>query len=216
MPFVESSSVIVWIIEDDRKVREALQALLASRYRIRTFETAEGGLMALEKLQERPDVLLLDLGLPGLSGLEALERFRSRIPELRIVVLTVFNDPDTIFRALCAGASGYLLKSGELERVSEAVEEARQGGAPLDPVVAARVLEMFRRFPVPQHTTLALSEREKEVLRALAEGLSKPQIARRMGLSVHTVDAYVRTIYEKLHVHNRTAAVARALREGLI
>ncbi|MCX7906905.1 MAG: response regulator transcription factor [Bacteroidetes bacterium] len=206
----------IWVVEDNAGVREGIRAVLELRHAVRTFETAEGALRMLELFEERPDVLLLDLGLPGMSGLEALRCFRVRVPGLCVVVLTVFDDPDTVFRALCEGASGYLLKSADLARLCEAVEEAHQGGAPLSPTVAAKVLELFRRFPVNPHKTHALTEREREVLRLLADGLSKRQIALQLKLSPHTVDTHLRAIYGKLHVHTNTAAVARAIREGLI
>ncbi|MDW8137731.1 MAG: response regulator transcription factor, partial [Bacteroidota bacterium] len=198
----------IWVVEDNAGVREGIRAVLELRHAVRTFETAEGALRMLELFEERPDVLLLDLGLPGMSGLEALRCFRVHVPGLCVVVLTVFDDPDTVFRALCEGASGYLLKSADLARLCEAVEEAHQGGAPLSPTVAAKVLELFRRFPVNPHKTHALTEREREVLRLLADGLSKRQIALQLKLSPHTVDAHLRAIYGKLHVHTNTAAVA--------
>jgi DNA-binding NarL/FixJ family response regulator len=154
-----------------------------------------------------------------MDGLDALGEFRRRIPDTRVVLLTVFEDPDKIFRAICAGANGYLLKTGSTATVVEAIQHAAAGGAPMTPAIAARVLSLFARIagaPAQGRSEYGLTVREKEVLELLAEGLVAKEIAARLGISLHTVTNHQRSIYAKLHVGTNTGAVAKAIRERLI
>ena len=157
-----------------------------------------------------------------MSGLEGLRRFKERIPEVEIVVFTVFDDRERVFEAICNGASGYLVKSEPLERIVAAVEEVRRGGSPMSPEIARCVIERVSRVgagPVSGGGPLvaeSLSEREREVLRLLADGLVKKEVAAQMAISLHTVDNYVRRIYAKLHVNTLGGAVARAIRDGIV
>ena len=214
----------IWIIEDHRRLRETVREALelAGEETVVTFPSCEKAIAALDAASPGPGVMLLDLGLPGMSGLEGLRRFKQRIPEAEIIVFTVFDDRDRVFDAICNGASGYLLKSESLERIVAAVEEARRGGSPMSPEVARFVIDRFSRLrvkpPVAGDLPIAesLSDREREVLRLLADGLVKKEVATRMNISLYTVDNYVRRIYAKLHVNTLGGAVARAIRDGIV
>lgn len=215
---------MIWIIEDHRRLRETVAEAvrLAGEHAITAFASCEKAIAALEADAPKPDVILLDLGLPGMSGLEGLRRFKERIPEAEIIVFTVFDDRDRVFEAICHGASGYLLKSEPLERIVAAVEEVRRGGSPMSPEIARCVIERFSRRRGPSSAAdeppiaESLSEREREVLRLLADGLVKKEVATRMEISLYTVDNYVRRIYAKLHVNTLGGAVARAIRDGIV
>jgi len=214
----------IWIIEDHRRLRETVAEAvrLAGGHEVVPFASCEKALASLDDHAPKPDVILLDLGLPGMSGLEGLRRFKERIPEVEIVVFTVFDDRERVFEAICNGASGYLVKSEPLERIVAAVEEVRRGGSPMSPEIARCVIERVSREgagPVAGGGPLvaeSLSEREREVLRLLADGLVKKEVAAQMAISLHTVDNYVRRIYAKLHVNTLGGAVARAIRDGIV
>lgn len=213
--------VRVWLIEDNDIYRRGLARAIGSAEGMSCdgeFDCAEAGLDAVNS-QAAPDVILLDVGLPGMDGLSAIERFRERTPATRIVILTVFNDSDKIFRAVCAGANGYLLKTAPKSDVVSAVRQAADGGAPMGAEVAERVLTLFARLAKkqrPQTADYGLSPRETEVLEQMAEGLVTKQIAAALDVSVHTVTNHIRSIYAKLHVNTNTGAVAKAIREGLV
>jgi DNA-binding NarL/FixJ family response regulator len=164
-----------------------------------------------------PDVLLLDLGLPGISGTEAIGRFKTEAPNLKILVLTSHDDNDKIFKALCAGANGYLLKSSSMMDLKLAIEETLAGGSPMSPLVATSVLNMFAKMGQAHagNADYGLAPREKQALEAMVKGLTVKEIADQMGVSYHTADTYVRSIYTKLHVNSRGSAVAKAIREHL-
>lgn len=211
----ESTQLHVWIIEDHELLRESLREVVAETAAtgVITFDSCEAALNA--KPGTAPDALILDIGLPGMSGLEGIRAFKERYPELEILMFTVHDEPEHIFEAVCAGASGYLLKSEPLERIAAAVEEVLRGGSPMTPEIARLMLERFNRLGVTAPTT-ELSEREREVLLAMVDGLAKKEIAGRLDISVHTVDTYTRRLYKKLHVNTLGGAVAKALREGLV
>lgn len=203
------------IVEDQREVREGLALLIASMegYQCtRTFETMEAALRAME---ERPaDLVLLDIGLPGMDGIEGTKRLKARHPQMEILILSVYGDDDRIFRAICAGASGYLLKSTPPVRILEAIREALSGGAPMSPEIARRVMALFRNHRPPAGAEYHLSPQETQLLRLLVEGHYYKTAAAEMGVSVHTVVTYIKNIYRKLQVHSKSEAVAKALREG--
>ncbi|TWU64559.1 response regulator [Crateriforma conspicua] len=163
------------------------------------------------------DVILLDVGLPGINGIDGLPILQQMAPQTRIIVLTVFDDPDKVFRAICGRASGYLLKSSEPAVIEQAIRDVVAGGAPMSPTVARRVLDLFNRnFGAPAENDYRLTDRENEVLKLMADGLIKKEIAAELGVSPHTVHTHLRNIYDKLHVHTRSEAVAKAIREGLV
>jgi DNA-binding NarL/FixJ family response regulator len=207
----------VAIIEDQVETREGLSYLISStngfecRHVYGSMEAALDGLGA-----DPPRVGLIDIGLPGMSGIEGLGILRERVPAMAPIMLTVYNDDNRIFRAVCAGACGYLLKNTPPPRLVEALREVAEGGAVMSPQVAIRVTELFRKTYTPEQSSAGLSAQELRLLKLLAQGHQNKTAAAEMNLSVHTVSYYLRSIYEKLHVHSRSEAMARAFRDGLI
>jgi DNA-binding NarL/FixJ family response regulator len=211
----------VWIIEDHETFRRSLLRLCATDAGLapaRAFANAETLLAALRSVTdgERPDVLLLDLGLPGRGGLEAIAEVHRHAPDCRVVILTVFEDEAKIGEAIRAGACGYLLKTSRADEVLAALREAHDGGSPMSPAVAASVVRLLARHAPPAAAPVALSPRERELLALLVEGLTAKEIADRLGVSIHTTGSHTKNLFTKLAVHSRAAAVARALREGLV
>ena len=207
---------ILWLIEDNAAYRRATERALRGTPHagtVRTFISCEEALAALPA-GPAPTVVLLDVGLPGMDGIEGIGRLKQLAPEASVLVLTVFEDDDKIFRAICAGASGYLLKSEPMSRILAAIAEAEAGGSPMNPRVARRVLAMFTRM-APARKDYGLTSRETEVLQLMIEGAAKKQMADQLSLNPHTVDYVMRCVYRKLHVNCQAAAVARALKDGL-
>lgn len=212
----------VWIIEDNAAFRRATARALSARgdLKAQEFGRCEDALAKLA-VGERPDVVLLDIGLPGIDGIEGIGRIKQLAADTGIVVLTVFEDDDKIFRAVCAGASGYLLKSEPMATVLSAIDQAVAGGSPMNPRVAKRVLSMFARIAPAQPDKApeedpGLTEREREVLSLMVEGQGKKEIAAKLELNQHTVDYVTRCIYKKLHVNCIAAAVSRAVKDGIV
>ncbi len=209
----------VWLIEDHKtyggrlaKALNRLEGITCSPH----FTACEDAFAALPS-ETPPHVLLLDVGLPGINGIDALARLRHLAPETAIVILTVFEEDDKIFRAICAGASGYLLKTANTEDIAAAIRSAATGGSPINPTIARRVLEMFSKASTnaPQKD-YGLTAREKEILQLLVQGHSTKKAAAQLHISYHTAEGYVREIYEKLQVNSRSGVVAKALKEGLV
>lgn len=212
-----ASMALIWLVEDNPAFRKATQIALGlhpDQYTWKAFSSCEEALAELPK-GPKPDVILLDVELPGMDGITGIGKFRAIMPEVVLLILTVFEDDDKIFRAICAGALGYLLKSEPMRNIILAVDKALEGGAPINPLIAKRVLAMFSKL-VPEKLDYGLSPREQEVLELMVEGLAKKQIAERLSLSAHTIDHFVRFIYRKLHVNCQTAAVSIAVRKGLV
>jgi DNA-binding NarL/FixJ family response regulator len=208
----------VWVVEDSPVYRRTVAEVLdqSRRYRCsREFGDAEDALAALGDGRELPRLILMDLALPGISGVECVKAIRRRNPAIPVVMLTVHQSNDRIFEAICAGASGYLLKSCSRDDLMNSIENVLDGGAAMDAQTARRVLQMFTRMATPQ-ADYGLSGRELEILQHLVDGETKNAIAQTLGLSPHTIDGHVRNIYTKLHVNNRSGAVAKALRENLL
>jgi DNA-binding NarL/FixJ family response regulator len=210
--------VRVAIVEDQRSLREGLVILIGSTEGfalVGAFGSMEEALPRIE--DDPPDVLLADIGLPGMSGTEGVRRLRARFPALQILMLTVYADNDHVFEAICAGACGYLLKDTPPGKLLEALREVRDGGAPMSPEIARKVVEMFQRVvPPPAAAEHRLSPREVEVLKLLAEGHVYKTAAAALDLSIDTVRFHIRNIYEKLHVHSKSEAVLAALRAGIL
>jgi DNA-binding NarL/FixJ family response regulator len=211
------SVIGVAIVEDQKETREGLYFLINNspamtcRHVYSSMEDALAGIGL-----DPPRVALVDIGLPGLSGIEGVRILRERHPSIAPVLLTVFKDDDRIFRAICAGACGYLLKKTSPSKLLEAVNEIAAGGAVMSPEIAKRVVELFRKSQEPLSPAQGLSPQELRLLKLLMEGHQNKTAAAELGISVHTVSFHLRSIYEKLHVHSRSAAVARALRDGMI
>lgn len=211
------STVEIWLIEDHAAFRRSVTRTIDAQDGFQctqAFTRCEDALVALQQFT-KPGVILLDVGLPGMSGLDAIPQLRERAPDTAIIILTVFEDEDKIVRAICAGAAGYLLKTATPEDLVRAIREVLAGGAPMNGRIARRVLEMFSKL-APRQNDYGLTEREREILQCLIGGFIKKEIADQLGLSVHTVDTHLRNIYGKLEVNTRTGAVAKALKERLV
>jgi len=214
-----SSDVVmrVVLIEDLREVREGLAALIngtAGHKCVAAYSMMETALARIEK--DSPDLILTDLGLPGMSGIEGIERLRALFPETPILALTIYDNDEQIFNALCNGANGYLLKNTPPARLLEALKEAVEGGSPMSPTIAARVVRLFRECRPPETANYNLTAQETELLKLLVEGHYKKTAAHSLGISFHTVSFHLKNIYNKLQVHSKTEAVAKALRERLV
>jgi DNA-binding NarL/FixJ family response regulator len=205
----------VAVVEDDTRIRRALREILSSAKDcqcVGAFAKGEEAVRAIPTLQ--PDVVVMDVNLPDLSGVECVARLAPQLPESQIVMLTVYQDPETIFQALAAGAHGYLVKPVMPEKLLDAIREIRAGGVPMSRTIARKVIEVFRQ-PTPPPVVGALMEdatlgpREQQVLEFLMAGLSYKEIASELGLKVSTVGTYVQRIYEKLHVRSRREIIAR-------
>ncbi len=210
------ATVSVWLIEDNDSFRSVIARELNDIEGIecaRAFANCETALEALAT--EIPNVILLDVGLPGMNGIAGIREIKARAPDTHVVMLTVFDDPEKITQAIQAGASGYLLKTASEEKIAEAIREVVNGGVPMDRTVAQCVWKLFAGSPVAGGG-YGLTVREVEILRAVVQGLMTKQIADQLSLSYHTVDTYLRRIFQKLHVHSRAAAVAKALQERLV
>lgn len=213
-----SSSIMkVVVIEDLREVREGLTALINGTQGFKcvgSYYSMEAALIHLG--EDKPDVILTDIGLPGMSGIEGTAIMRKQFPDVPILALTVYDSDTHVFDALCAGATGYLLKNTAPARLLESIKEAAEGGSPMSPEVARRVVRLFREFRPPEHASYHLTSQETELLKLLIEGHYKKTAAREMGISTNTVSFHLKNIYLKLQVHSKTEAVAKALRERLI
>ena len=212
-----STSIRVVIIEDLREVRQGLAALVngtggfTCAGSFRTMEDALAGMSAAA-----PDVILTDIGLPGLDGIEGTRLLRDRYPQVPILALTVYDDDANVFNAICAGASGYLLKNTAPARLLESLEDVVSGGAPMSPEIARRVITLFRKFRPPDRATYHLTPQETELLRLMVEGHHYKTAAAELGISSNTVSFHLKNVYGKLQVHSKSEAVAKALREGLV
>lgn len=207
----------VVVIEDVRDVREGLSFLINGTSGFCCTGAYSSMEEALARIApERTDVVLTDIGLPGMSGIDGIRALRERIPGVPILALTVYDSDDQVFRALCAGASGYLLKNTPPARLLDSLKDVAAGGAPMSPEVARRVLRLFREFQPPAQASYHLTPQEHELLKLLVYGHHKKTAAAALGISINTVSFHLKHIYEKLQVHSKSEAVAKALRERLI
>ena len=215
-----TAHIRVWLVEDNEVFRRNVQRVINGLDGMTcdgSFDSAEATFAALQT-NPAPDVILLDVQLPGVDGIAALSKFLEAVPEVRVIILTVFDDADKIFRAVCAGASGYVLKASGTDKIGESIRQVMGGGAPMTPEVAKKVLDAFANSDLLPGAKgdYGLTAREQEILRLLAEGLLKKEIADALSISVNTVSTHLRRVYDKLHVNTNTGAVAKALREGII
>jgi|SRR5262245_5763666 len=209
--------ISVALVDDDAAVRNGLAFLIGSTPGYRCagqFGTVAEALQALKR--DVPDVLLLDIQLPGMLGSDAVRHFRQQYPSVLILMLTVFDEQEKIFESICNGACGYLLKRTPPTRLLEAVAEAHRGGAPMSPEIARKVVSLFQQTGPPQKLDQHLTAQELKLLRLLAEGHSYHACGTQLSISVNTIRNYIRSIYDKLHVHSRSEAVTKALRGRLI
>jgi len=212
-----TAPINVAIIEDHREFRDYLTALISGTEGfecIGSFRSVED---ALPKVNAHvPDVILLDIGLPGMNGIEGIRLLKERHPEVLFLTLTVHDDDERIFDALCAGASGYLLKKTQPGQLIASVKEAAQGGAPMSPEVARRVIRLFREIRPPERADYNLTPHEVRILKLLVEGHNYKTAAAKLGVAPTTINFHLQNIYQKLQVHSKTEAVAKALRNRLI
>jgi DNA-binding NarL/FixJ family response regulator len=213
----QAPTLKVGIIEDQPKIREGLRALIdgTEGYRcVGTFGTMEEALAKVD--HELPDVVLVDIGLPGMSGIEGTRRMKDRHPGLAVLMLTVYDDDRRIFDAMCAGACGYLLKKTPPARLLESLKEVVGGGAPMSPEVARRVVALFREIRPPEQADYQLTPHEIRILTLLVEGHSYKTAADELDVSINTIRFHMRSIYDKLQVHSKSEAVSKALRNRII
>lgn len=210
-------TVRVALVEDSRDIREGFVDLINGTPGFACHGAFEYMEQALDAINQRPpDVVLVDLGLPRMSGIDGIRALKSRHPDLPIVVLTVYDDDDRIFQALCAGACGYLLKKTPPERLLEGIRDALAGGSPVSPEVARRLIDLFRDIRPPDGAGHQLTPHEIRVLRLLVEGHTYKTAAAELDVSVNTIAFHMKQIYEKLHVHSKSEAVAKALRSRIV
>jgi len=217
-PSAPSSKTRIWLLEDHPVFAKQIQRLLSTEDELECLYHFSHPSELFDKLkfgEERPDLLLLDLGLPGRDGLEVLTELKKTFPDLKILILSAFDDRERVYRAICNGASGYLLKSADPDQILSGIRDILHGTSALSPPIAKMILEGFHRHG-PVRETEPLTHREEEVLKFLVQGLIKKEIADHLAISQHTVDMHLRSIYRKLHVRTQTEAVSKALRQGLV
>ncbi len=213
----ESKTITTIIVEDQRNLREGLQMLINFTPGFKclgAFRTMEEALARIK--YDLPDVVLSDIGLPGMSGIEGIRILKEKYPELVVLVLTVYDDNEKIFDALCAGASGYLLKHTEPSQLIISVREAVSGGAPMSPEVAAKVIKLFREVRPAEKVEYDLTPHELRLLKLLVNGYNYVTAAEELKISYNTIKFHVRNIYDKLQVHSKSEAVAIAMRDRVI
>ena len=207
----------VWIVEDSAEYAGTVQELLDQAPDLMCSHVFRSGEDLTDYLKGHfsPDVMLVDIGLPGVSGIEVVKRVRRQSPATLLVMLTIHEDNDRIFAAICAGANGYLLKTARPEEILLSIRDVLRGGAPMTPTIARRVLNLFTQIRAPKWD-YELTDKELIVLRELVSGKTKQEIGKALFLSPHTVDSHFRNIYGKLHVNSRTDAVRIAISQNLI
>lgn len=206
------------IVEDNKTIRDGLTVLLNATDGLKCIASYRNCESMLENIEEdKPDLMLMDIGLPGMSGIDGIKKVKEIFPDMVILVLSVYEDDENIFDAICAGACGYLIKKTPPARLIEAIQEAHQGGSPMSSHIARRVINFFQdNVRIKDENDVNLSEREKQILSNLAKGNSYKMIADSIFISIDTVRYHIRNIYKKLHVHSQSEAVAKALRRGWI
>ena len=206
-------NIKVAIVEDDEGIRSSLAALIRRAANLKLVGDYPNAEAALKEIPARaPDVVLMDINLPGMNGVECVRQLKGALPKVQVLMLTVYEDSDSLFNSFKAGASGYLLKRTASAKLIEAIADVHAGGSPMTPQLARRVVQFLSR-PAEENSSLPkLTPGEREFLDQLAKGYAYKEIAERMKISIDTVRSYVRTVYEKLHVHSRTEAVVKYLR----
>ena len=214
-------SLRIAIFDDNKNIRESISMLLKT---VKEFEVVGSFSHVLDCVDDtrecRPDVVLMDIEMPGMTGIEAVHKIKKEFPHIQILMQTVFEDDDRVFDSICAGASGYILKNHLNLKLLDAIRELQFGGSPMSPSIARKVLnkmQSVQQYIRPEEAPdYNLTPREKDVLACIVEGLSYKMIADAGGITFHTVNSHLKKIYEKLHVHSATEAVAKAIDRGLV
>lgn len=208
----------VVIFEDNKSLRQGLYQLINGSEGFKCVGAFEDCMNLVKEIEDsRPQVVLMDIQMPGINGIEAVSILRTKFPELKILMQTIFEDSDKIFNSILAGASGYILKTTSPSRILDFIKETYEGGAPMSPSVATKVLKMVsQQSPLSKLANFNLSDREKEILSCLVNGMSYKLIAGSCFISIDTVRGHIRNIYEKLHVHSKGEAIAAAIKSNLV
>lgn len=212
-----SQTLKIAVIEDQKSIRESLGELIAASEKyvcVGLYPSMELGLAGIE--QRSPDVILCDIGLPGMNGIEGVKIIRERFPNTLVIMLTVYDDNERIVEAICAGANGYLLKNTPPDKLFASIDEVAAGGAPMSPEIARTVIDLFRINPPPKQLDHGLTPHETRILKMLVDGHNYKTAAAELGVSINTVSFHMRHIYEKLQVHSKSEAVAKALKSGIV
>jgi DNA-binding NarL/FixJ family response regulator len=214
---LESNTIRVAIIEDRREIRDGLAMLINGTEGFKCTGSYRSMEDALPRIgNDLPDVALCDIGLPGMSGIDGMRILKEKYPNLLLLMLTIYDDDEKIFNALCAGACGYLLKKTPPAKLLEGLREAVDGGSPMSPEVARRVIALFRDIRPPERADYELTPHETRLLKLLVEGHNYKTAALELNVSINTISFHMRHIYEKLQVHSKSEAVAKALRDRLV
>jgi DNA-binding NarL/FixJ family response regulator len=209
--------ITVAIVEDNLNLRMGTSYILSTSPKYKVVGEYENAEELLEEFPDiKPEVVLMDIGLPGISGIDATAQIKTSFPRVQIVILSIFEDDENIFQAICAGACGYISKPVMPDQLLEAVEQAFDGASPMSPNIARKVLDLFKLYIPPTKADYNLTGRELDVLTLLTQGDNHKMIAEKLFLSPFTIRAHLRNIYEKLHVHSKSQAVAKALQERLL
>lgn len=200
------------IVEDNAALRQSLEQLFNRTSNMKCVASLNNLLNVVSEFQKsQPDIVLMDIGLPAINGIEGVRTVKANFENIQVIMFTVFEDDEKIFEAIRSGASGYLLKKTPPEEILEAIKELHDGGAPMSPSIARKVIQAFQLKPSPVLEDHQLTSREKEILYALVDGLSYKKIAEKYFVSIHTVRSHISSIYEKLHVNSKAQAVAKVL-----
>jgi DNA-binding NarL/FixJ family response regulator len=212
-----AEKIEIVIVEDDSTYRNSLQEIINTSENLTCTYACKSCEEVLSLLADGflPAVIMLDIKLPGMSGIEGIEKIKLISPATQIVILTVFDDDEKIFNAICSGASGYLLKSAPLEKIATAIQDVLSGGAVMSPSIAAKMLNKFAQNNIPKQE-YGLTQREKEILQCMVNGMSKKHISEKLFISYYTVDTHLKNIYAKLHVHSQIDVIAKTLKEHLL
>ncbi len=204
--------IYVAIIEDDREIREEICAFLNSRDNMTCMQAKESveSFLAVLNDDNKPEVILMDIGLPGMSGISGIKLIKEKYPEINIIMFTIYHNSEKIFQSLCAGASGYLLKTTPFEELARTIETVYNGGSFMSPQIARKVIDYFQGG-VKQEKPSALTPKEKEIVMGLVDGLSYKMIAEKAFISIETVRSHIKNIYKKLHVHGKAEVIKKSL-----
>lgn len=208
----------VWIVEDDKMFRESLEDLMHVYKEFQLIHSVNSVERAIQAfgVKDKPDIILEDIGLPGLSGIEAISIYKKLYPDVLIIILTIFDDDERVFKAIKAGADGYLLKRTPGVEIVNGIKQVINGGASISPPIAKKMMKMLVNPSKSEEMNKPLTDRETIILKYLVDGYTINTIAEILTISRHTVDTHTKNIYKKLQVHNRTNLVATAIKKGLI